>query len=71
MPLEKEPPFAPNTLGQAEKGQADSTALLIPCYKSENLIGATLEAALKVFPARNIFVCSPKPPLFDHEEGPV
>jgi hypothetical protein len=30
--------------------------LLIPCYKSESLIAATLEAALKVFPARNIFV---------------
>ena len=34
----------------------DTCSLLIPCYKSETLIGATLEAALKIFPARNIFV---------------
>lgn len=32
------------------------TALLIPCYKSATLIKATLEAALKVFPASSIFV---------------
>lgn len=32
------------------------TALLIPCYKSAAIIGATLEAALKVFPASHIFV---------------
>jgi hypothetical protein len=32
------------------------TALLIPCYKSANIIGPTLEAALKVFPASHIFV---------------
>ncbi|KAL9101823.1 MAG: hypothetical protein Q9187_009197, partial [Circinaria calcarea] len=31
-------------------------ALIIPCYKSESLIAATLESALKVFPAQNIFV---------------
>lgn len=33
-----------------------NTALLIPCYKSAGLIGATLEAALKIFPPANIFV---------------
>lgn len=33
-----------------------NTALLIPCYKSENIIGPTLEAALKIFPASHIFV---------------
>ena len=43
----------------AENGQPNDTALLIPCYKSENLIAATLEAALKVFPAQNIFVSDP------------
>jgi hypothetical protein len=32
------------------------TALLIPCYKSASLIGATLEAALKIFPPEHIFV---------------
>ncbi|KAK4982048.1 hypothetical protein LTR50_007847 [Elasticomyces elasticus] len=41
------------------------TALLIPCYKSASIIGNTLEAALKIFPARNIFVVangnSPEP----------
>lgn len=38
------------------------TALIIPCYKSEKIIGPTLEAALKVFPKQNIFVCIPQPP---------
>lgn len=58
MPFEKEPPEhpPPGSLGQTEKGQANDCALLIPCYKSEKLIAATLEAALKVFPAQNIFV---------------
>jgi hypothetical protein len=32
------------------------TCLLIPCYKSAGLIENTLKAALRVFPARNIFV---------------
>ena len=40
-----------------EKGpRRTDTALLIPCYKSESLIAATLEAALKIFPAESIFV---------------
>lgn len=56
--FEKAPPERPplDLSAQVEKGQASDTALLIPCYKSENLIAATLEAALKVFPAENIFV---------------
>ncbi|KAI1878558.1 uncharacterized protein JN550_000740 [Neoarthrinium moseri] len=33
-----------------------NTALLVPCYKSENIIGPTLEAALKIFPPSHIFV---------------
>ena len=33
-----------------------STALLIPCYKSAEIIGPTLKAALEIFPPENIFV---------------
>ncbi|KAL8837440.1 MAG: hypothetical protein Q9170_002525 [Blastenia crenularia] len=52
-----------------EDGRTDTrdhdTALIIPCYKSEKLIGQTLEAALKIFPKQNIFVVangnSPEP----------
>lgn len=56
--FEKAPPAAAplDSPSQLENGQARDTALLIPCYKSEALIGATLEAALKIFPAQNIFV---------------
>ncbi|KAL8868234.1 MAG: hypothetical protein Q9174_005122, partial [Haloplaca sp. 1 TL-2023] len=56
--FEEEPPLKPpsESSDQAESGNANDTALLIPCYKSEKLIAATLEAALKVFPAQNIFV---------------
>ncbi|EAW13670.1 glycosyltransferase family 2 protein [Aspergillus clavatus NRRL 1] len=32
------------------------TALIIPCYKSAPIIGRTLEAALKIFPASHIYV---------------
>ncbi|KAK5002568.1 hypothetical protein LTR60_007073, partial [Cryomyces antarcticus] len=32
------------------------TGLMIPCYKSENIVGATLEAAIKIFPPSHIFV---------------
>lgn len=58
--FEKGPPERPqlDSSAQVEKGQASDTALLVPCYKSETLIAATLEAALKVFPAKNIFVRS-------------
>ena len=57
MLFEKEPEHpAPDASGQIDYGQAKDTALLIPCYKSEKLIAATLEAALKVFPPQNIFV---------------
>ncbi|KAL8639135.1 MAG: hypothetical protein Q9228_003795 [Teloschistes exilis] len=41
-------------LGESGPASAD-TALIIPCYKSEKLIGDTLEAALKIFPKENIF----------------
>ncbi|KAL9585243.1 MAG: hypothetical protein Q9212_001635 [Teloschistes hypoglaucus] len=56
--FEKEPPARPppDSMDHVESNSAKDTALLIPCYKSESLIAATLEAALKVFPAKNIFV---------------
>ncbi|KAL8846557.1 MAG: hypothetical protein Q9221_008364 [Calogaya cf. arnoldii] len=52
-----------------ESGRSDpshcDTALIIPCYKSEKLVGATLQAALKIFPKESIFVIangnSPEP----------
>ncbi|KAL8720938.1 MAG: hypothetical protein Q9225_002265 [Loekoesia sp. 1 TL-2023] len=50
--------------GRAVPRDSD-TALIIPCYKSAKIIGATLEAALKIFPKQNIFVIangnSPEP----------
>lgn len=49
------PHHIPDSVEQA-RPTADDTALMIPCYKSESLIAATLEAALKIFPAENIFV---------------
>jgi hypothetical protein len=59
--FEKDPPPATANVtpgyGSANTAQDKlDTALLIPCYKSANIIGATLEAALKVFPASHIFV---------------
>ncbi len=39
-----------------ESSTNHNTALLIPCYKSARIVGPTLEAALKVFPASSIFV---------------
>ncbi|KAL8784790.1 MAG: hypothetical protein Q9213_003770 [Squamulea squamosa] len=41
--------------GRTEPANRD-TALIIPCYKSEQLIGHTLDAALKIFPRESIFV---------------
>ncbi|KAE8374151.1 glycosyltransferase like family 2-domain-containing protein [Aspergillus bertholletiae] len=35
---------------------APTTALLIPCHRSGPIIGRTLEAALKIFPASQIYV---------------
>ncbi|KAL8835568.1 MAG: hypothetical protein Q9176_006845 [Flavoplaca citrina] len=50
--------------GRTEPSACD-TALIIPCYKSEKLIGSTLQAALKIFPKESIFVIangnSPEP----------
>ncbi|KAL8750616.1 MAG: hypothetical protein Q9184_006366 [Pyrenodesmia sp. 2 TL-2023] len=50
--------------GRAAKMDMD-TALIIPCYKSEKIVGATIESALKIFPKQSIFVVangnSPEP----------
>ena len=60
IPFEKSAPekTAFEIATRTARGRVNNdTALLIPCYKSESLIAATLEAALKVFPAECIFVC--------------
>ncbi|KIW12671.1 hypothetical protein PV08_09949 [Exophiala spinifera] len=41
---------------QAVLEKNSSTALIIACYKSAEIIGRTLEAALQIFPPENIFV---------------
>ncbi|KAH6653844.1 glycosyl transferase [Truncatella angustata] len=56
--FEKEPPMIdrPDDFDRTTIPGVHNTALLVPCYKSENIIGPTLEAALKIFPASHIFV---------------
>jgi hypothetical protein len=57
--FERDPVKADTDVAEGEsntQSRVEACALLIPCYKSESLIDATLEAALKVFPAKNIFV---------------
>ncbi|KAI0483928.1 nucleotide-diphospho-sugar transferase [Xylariaceae sp. FL0804] len=58
--FEKEPPAVdeerPHNFDRSDIPGVRSTALLIPCYKSETIIGPTLEAALKIFPPSHIFV---------------
>jgi len=58
-----QPPTSPDPLKSTEPtpevpkhNPAVDTALLIPCYKSAKLLPATLDAALKIFPATSIFV---------------
>ncbi|KUJ17423.1 uncharacterized protein LY89DRAFT_707002 [Mollisia scopiformis] len=51
--FDKDPLPVPTTTGDPPP---TDVALLIPCYKSGKIIGATLEAALKIFPRQNIFV---------------
>ncbi|KAK5115863.1 hypothetical protein LTR85_009457 [Meristemomyces frigidus] len=73
MLFEKEPPMPENIddIDPTKTPGVHNTALLIPCYKSAKIIGPTLEAALKVFPASHIYVLangnSPTP-LDDTEE---
>ncbi|KAJ9665313.1 hypothetical protein H2201_004605 [Coniosporium apollinis] len=50
--FEKDPPAAL----PLDDPRVQETCLLIPCYKSASLIENTLKAALKIFPAKNIFV---------------
>ncbi|KAF2449897.1 glycosyltransferase family 2 protein [Karstenula rhodostoma CBS 690.94] len=54
--FEDDPPPIEITAETKIQEQVKDTALLIPCYKSAGLIAATLEAALKVFPASHIYV---------------
>ncbi|UPX12899.1 uncharacterized protein EKO05_0003432 [Ascochyta rabiei] len=54
--FEKDPPPATSTAETKIQDNVKDTALLIPCYKSAQLIGATLEAALKIFPPSHIYV---------------
>ncbi|KAK4546439.1 hypothetical protein LTR36_002116 [Oleoguttula mirabilis] len=56
--FEKEPPMPPNidNLDPTKTPGVHNTALLIPCYKSAQIIGPTLVAALRVFPASHIYV---------------
>ncbi|PYH97912.1 hypothetical protein BO71DRAFT_372259 [Aspergillus ellipticus CBS 707.79] len=53
------PPVASNSEDkdlERNPSATKGTALLIPCYKSANIIGPTLKAALHIFPPENIFV---------------
>jgi hypothetical protein len=63
--FEKDPPAIEMTTETKVQPNVQDTALLIPCYKSANLIAATLEAALQIFPPSHIFVIangnSPEP----------
>jgi len=57
--FDKDPPPKESTESldlEKNTSNAKSTALLIPCYKSANIIGPTLKAALEIFPPENIFV---------------
>ncbi|KAJ4359220.1 hypothetical protein N0V95_002386 [Ascochyta clinopodiicola] len=54
--FEDDPPPATSTAETKIQDNVKDTALLIPCYKSAQLIGATLEAALKIFPPSHIYV---------------
>ena len=56
--FEKDPPMPADTenIDPNRTPGVHNTALMIPCYKSANIIGPTLEAALKIFPPSHIFV---------------
>ncbi|KAJ5628600.1 hypothetical protein N7490_010828 [Penicillium lividum] len=72
--FEKDPPAATDIIDtdlEQNSSSVKNTALLIPCYKSAQIIGPTLEAALKIFPAENIFVIAngnSQTPLDDTED---
>lgn len=48
--------FFEDNVDDVETRDVSETALIIPCYKAATIIEATLVAAKKVFPARQIFV---------------
>lgn len=58
--FDKDPPPPGVAVQDADLEQNESsvksTALIIPCYKSAQIIGPTLKAALEIFPPENIFV---------------
>lgn len=56
--FEQEPPMPENpaALDPNKTPGVHNTALLIPCYKSAKIIGPTLQAAIKIFPAHHIYV---------------
>ncbi|KAK5727941.1 hypothetical protein LTR17_012364 [Elasticomyces elasticus] len=58
MLFEKEPPMPIDltNIDATKTPGVHNTALMIPCYKSEKIIGPTLVAALKIFPASHIYV---------------
>jgi hypothetical protein len=49
-------PNPPEELTDEYRGDVENTALVIPAYKSEKILPATLIAALKIFPPEHIFV---------------
>ncbi|KAI5209693.1 hypothetical protein E4T38_02375 [Aureobasidium subglaciale] len=54
--FEPDPPMPEEPIDPTKTHNVADTALMIPCYKAASLIGATLEAATKVFPPSHIFV---------------
>lgn len=54
--FEPDPPMPEEPFDPTKTPNIADTALMIPCYKAAGLIGATLEAATKVFPPSHIFV---------------
>jgi len=55
--FEKEPPMPDlEDIDPSRTPGVHNTALLIPCYRSAQIIGPTLAAATKVFPPSHIFV---------------
>ena len=49
-------PNPPEEITKEYRGDVENTALVIPAYKSEKILPATIIAALKIFPPEHIFV---------------
>ncbi len=49
-------PPPPKEMTDEFRGNVESTALVIPAYKSEKILPATIIAALKIFPPDHIYV---------------